>query len=270
MGVKSPWKQHPFLARVLFLRETLTRLIRSIRQIRPSRGIATFAKQLVGEAKLIKGADTRLRLSRRSYRDIFRSLPPACEGNRLSHLRCAKAGKAAEARIQGTGKNVTVRVSKKLRLRCKTKGLPTPEITWYKDGRPLSSNKRIVITTKRRKSRLVIQKAAPKDSGTYECRAWNAFGPPSVSTTHVLVKGKLEPKNDSNESPCEVAHFCLNGGTCTYIKDIKEMMCTCPKGFKGSRCDSKDVTDARLASTLRNALAKTRLCIYRDNTVYPC
>ncbi|CAH1390787.1 unnamed protein product [Nezara viridula] len=41
--------------------------------------------------------------------------------------------------------------------------------------------------------------------------------------------------------PCPIANYCLNDGTCTYYETVGELVCQCAEGFKGQRCENKDV-----------------------------
>ncbi|KAF0760050.1 protein vein isoform X1 [Aphis craccivora] len=37
--------------------------------------------------------------------------------------------------------------------------------------------------------------------------------------------------------------YCLNGGTCTFYETIGELVCQCAEGFKGQRCENKDIVN---------------------------
>nr|XP_027200253.1 myb-like protein I [Dermatophagoides pteronyssinus] len=41
--------------------------------------------------------------------------------------------------------------------------------------------------------------------------------------------------------PCPIASFCLNGGTCSLYKHLGEYVCECADGYKGHRCEYKDL-----------------------------
>ncbi|KZS00816.1 Pro-neuregulin-2, membrane-bound, partial [Daphnia magna] len=41
--------------------------------------------------------------------------------------------------------------------------------------------------------------------------------------------------------PCPIDSFCLNGGTCKYYEAVGELVCQCAEGYKGQRCENKDI-----------------------------
>ncbi|XP_071438587.1 pro-neuregulin-2, membrane-bound isoform-like [Hetaerina americana] len=146
-------------------------------------------------------------------------------------------------------RDVTLRVKQKLRLVCRTKGNPLPAVAWYKDGQRIQSNKRIRITTKKRRSSLVIPRLRMDDEGVYECRAVSVTGASAAISARVTVApGAPSPPTKNTTTlwpllggPCPLPAFCLNGGTCTYYETLGELVCQCAEGYKGRRCENKDV-----------------------------
>lgn len=68
----------------------------------------------------------------------------------------------------------------RLVLECVASGIPTPQVTWAKDGQDL----RFHNNTHYLLSNLLIDAVSEGDSGTYVCRADNGFD--SASSTTVL------------------------------------------------------------------------------------
>ncbi|XP_070817740.1 hemicentin-1 [Chaetodon trifascialis] len=64
-------------------------------------------------------------------------------------------------------------------LECKTTGSPLPAITWYKDGRPLTSA--AGVTLLKRGQVLEIERAQLSDTGIYRCVAVNLAGVAEIS-----------------------------------------------------------------------------------------
>ncbi|XP_076324659.1 protogenin A-like isoform X2 [Tachypleus tridentatus] len=60
-----------------------------------------------------------------------------------------------------------------IRLNCVADGIPSPSVTWYKDGKPLLTNTRIKLKGSRE---LVITQTEAVDSGIYQCMARNVAG----------------------------------------------------------------------------------------------
>ncbi|KAI4577648.1 hypothetical protein MJT46_003483 [Ovis ammon polii x Ovis aries] len=57
---------------------------------------------------------------------------------------------------------------------CEARGVPTPDITWFKDGDPLVPSSEVVYTRGGRQ--LQLERAQGSDAGTYSCKASNAVG----------------------------------------------------------------------------------------------
>lgn len=66
----------------------------------------------------------------------------------------------------------------RLVLECVASGIPTPQVTWVKDGQELRShnNTRFLL------SNLLIDAVSEGDSGTYVCRADNGISAVGLAT----------------------------------------------------------------------------------------
>ena len=84
------------------------------------------------------------------------------------------------------GDNVTAASNTTITIRCPVSGVPTPAVTWDKDGLSLTSGEKIVIVNK---SQLVIRAAKGEDGGKYTCSVKNKFGKQSLSST-LRILGK--------------------------------------------------------------------------------
>lgn len=67
----------------------------------------------------------------------------------------------------------------RLVLECVASGIPTPHVTWAKDGEEL----RVHNNTRFLLSNLLIDATAEGDSGTYACRADNGIGATVAAAT---------------------------------------------------------------------------------------
>ncbi|XP_060853941.1 protein vein-like isoform X1 [Rhopalosiphum padi] len=143
--------------------------------------------------------------------------------------------------------NTTLKVKSALKLMCRAKGNPMPALQWFKDGVPILVGRRR-IQYKKKRSMLVIPKVRPEDGGKYECRGTGVqTGHVAITSAQVIVNSK--PDNTTAlwplvGGPCPAdLVYCLNGGTCTFYETIGELVCQCAEGFKGQRCENKDIVN---------------------------
>lgn len=70
---------------------------------------------------------------------------------------------------------IHVIIGNSLTINCRTKGIPEPKISWFKNGKMLdSSDRQYAIDEKG--ERLVVNHVTDFDSGRYACSAWNEAG----------------------------------------------------------------------------------------------
>lgn len=79
--------------------------------------------------------------------------------------------------------NVTVRDGDQLVLTCTVKGDPEPQVTWTKNGKPLSSSEILSLKYKNGVSTLTINEVFPEDEGVFVCTATNSIGSASSQST---------------------------------------------------------------------------------------
>ncbi|BES93226.1 Immunoglobulin domain [Nesidiocoris tenuis] len=144
-------------------------------------------------------------------------------------------------------KDTRVELGKKVRLVCRCRGHPQPALAWYKDGHPVRASNASRIEFRKKRTSLVIPKAKLEDAGRYECRATSVTGQVASAWANVTVT--IAPALTTRApslSPyvpkkCPIEKYCLNGGTCALYDTVQELVCTCAEGYKGSRCENKDV-----------------------------
>lgn len=83
------------------------------------------------------------------------------------------------------GDNVTAASNTTIIIRCPVSGVPTPSVTWTKDGKTVVESKKLYIGSN---NMLVIRGAENEDSAKYSCISENDFGRETISST-VVVKG---------------------------------------------------------------------------------
>ena len=78
-----------------------------------------------------------------------------------------------------------------VKLNGRVVGNPTPEVTWYHNGKAILDNPdfRMTYDSRTGEVELHIMEVFPQDTGTYECVASNKYGR-AVAKTTVIVEGK--------------------------------------------------------------------------------
>ena len=82
------------------------------------------------------------------------------------------------------GDNVTAASNTTITIRCPVSGVPTPSVTWKKDGVEITPAENFVITSE---DSLVIAQAEADDSAKYTCTARGLTGSDSVSSMVQIV-----------------------------------------------------------------------------------
>lgn len=147
--------------------------------------------------------------------------------------------KCVNAPVLKGGHSKKVVAGRRLKLSCKVtnKVFPWPAISWYKDGALLSSqDPRVTITSKKKRSSLMVSSVGAGDGGLYSCQATNLAGT-GQQATPVTVRHTVTPYHAA--ARCPIDNYCLNSGSCAYYKSIGELVCRCTEGFTGQRCQYK-------------------------------
>uniref|UniRef100_A0A1A7YIX8 Brother of CDO n=1 Tax=Iconisemion striatum TaxID=60296 RepID=A0A1A7YIX8_9TELE len=113
-----------------------------------------------------------------AYNPITQEVKTSSSTDRLRIRR--STSEAARIIYPPAPRSIMVTKGQRLVLECVASGIPTPLVTWAKDGQDLSfhNNTRFLL------SNLLIDAVSDGDSGTYICRADNGMG--SASTATVL------------------------------------------------------------------------------------
>ena len=83
------------------------------------------------------------------------------------------------------GDNVTAASNTTITIRCPVSGVPTPSVTWTKDGKEVAEGEKYFI---KNGNVLVIKGAEPEDSAEYSCTVESKFGKETLSSI-VRIKG---------------------------------------------------------------------------------
>ena len=99
------------------------------------------------------------------------------------------------------GDNVTALTNTSITIQCPTSGVPTPTVTWTKDGQEILSEGRYTLQDD---GSLLIREADEEDNARYTCTAESVGGKDSASSA-VQIVGKQDCL--SYEWPCNVLTF---------------------------------------------------------------
>uniref|UniRef100_A0A8C3VJB3 receptor protein-tyrosine kinase n=1 Tax=Catharus ustulatus TaxID=91951 RepID=A0A8C3VJB3_CATUS len=104
-------------------------------------------------------------------------------------ITCCEAPALLCSLLSGTSLSSPLRYGKIL-LECKVSGTPEPQVTWRKNGYPISAASGISMEN----NTLVIERVKKDDEGLYECRASNDLGQDSTSA-FIKIQGSEEKSN---------------------------------------------------------------------------
>ncbi|XP_078034638.1 obscurin isoform X5 [Augochlora pura] len=90
-------------------------------------------------------------------------------------------------------RDVYVEEGQPLHLAASFVGNPVPDVSWTKDGAPVSSSGRLTVTCDGKKTELEINPCEPKDAGVYECRVANPLGEDTTKATANIRKVYTPP-----------------------------------------------------------------------------
>ena len=82
------------------------------------------------------------------------------------------------------GDNVTAASNTAITIRCPVSGVPTPSVTWFKDGAQIMEGDQLFFTDN---NSLVIDGAEVGDGAKYTCSIQSVFGKDDVSTFIAII-----------------------------------------------------------------------------------
>ncbi|KAM8881874.1 brother of CDO isoform 2-T3 [Synchiropus picturatus] len=111
-----------------------------------------------------------------AYNPVTQEVKTSTAADRLRIRR--STSEAARIIYPPASRSIMVTKGQRLVLECVASGIPTPHVTWAKDGQDIRfhNNTRFLL------SNLLIDAVAEGDSGTYVCRADNGMGSASSAT----------------------------------------------------------------------------------------
>uniref|UniRef100_A0A3P9BYJ1 Myopalladin n=1 Tax=Maylandia zebra TaxID=106582 RepID=A0A3P9BYJ1_9CICH len=165
-------------------------------------------------------------------------------------------------------------------LECRVKGVPSPRVDWYREGKIMEDSPDFRILQKKEICTLVIAEVFPEDSGVFTCTANNKYGTVSSSAalrTLTTLACCVPTPSAPNGSPVVVPlpdpppNSCLKTGNLTNHKDSRtnsragrRVHFKLPEDDEGEQSDTsspfdEDITEASLSKGPPPVLAKPKL-----------
>ncbi len=113
--------------------------------------------------------------------------------------------------VSGLKPELGVGDGERLELRVSVKGDPDPQVTWTKDGKPISSTTAMEVKYKNGVSSITIAEVFPEDAGRFACKATNTKGSVETSSKVTVTAMKKKPSGASARSAAPATNGSVNG-----------------------------------------------------------
>ncbi len=113
--------------------------------------------------------------------------------------------------LTGLKPDLSIRDGARLELKVAVKGDPDPQVTWTKDGKPITSSEIMEVKYKNGTASVTVNEIFPEDGGKYTCRAHNTKG--SVETSCRVTVLPMEKKLAVNGSSATSSATGTTNGT---------------------------------------------------------
>jgi len=116
----------------------------------------------------------------------------------------------------------------RLELKVQVKGDPDPQVTWSKDGKPISSNEAMEVKYKNGVASVIINEIFPEDSGKFTCKATNTKGSVETSSKVAVVAAAKKAVNGAtNGTMGPIAPRIFKHITSCNVKDGDPVTLSC-------------------------------------------
>jgi len=133
--------------------------------------------------------------------------------------------------LTGLKPEQSIKDGSRLELKVQVKGDPDPQVTWLKDGTPISSNEIMEVKYKNGCASVIINEVFPEDGGKYTCKATNTKGSVETSSKVIIIPMEKKALNGAtNGSVGPVAPKVFKHIQSTLVKDGDPITLSCTIG----------------------------------------
>ena len=100
--------------------------------------------------------------------------------------------------LTGLKPELAIKDGSRMELKVQVKGDPDPQVSWMKDGKPITSNEVMEVKYKNGVASVTINEVFPEDAGKFTCKATNTKG--SVETSSKVTILPMEKKGVNGAS----------------------------------------------------------------------
>lgn len=106
--------------------------------------------------------------------------------------------------LTGLKPDLSIKDGSRLELKVQVKGDPDPQVSWMKDGKPITSNEIMEVKYKNGTASVTINEVFPEDGGKYTCKATNTKGSVETSSKVTILPMDKKGVNGTNgtSGPC--------------------------------------------------------------------
>ena len=133
--------------------------------------------------------------------------------------------------LTGLKPELSIKDGSRMELKVQVKGDPDPQVSWMKDGKPISSNEVMEVKYKNGVASVIINEVFPEDGGKFTCKATNTKG--SVETSSKVIVIPMEKKGvngATNGTSGPSAPKIINHIKSSLVKDGDAVVLSCAIG----------------------------------------
>jgi len=133
--------------------------------------------------------------------------------------------------LTGLKPELSIKDGSRLELKVQVKGDPDPQVSWLKDGKPISSSEIMEVKYKNGVASVTINEVFPEDAGKFTCKATNTKG--SVETSSKVTILPMDKKGvngaaNGTSGPC--APKIIKHIQSSLVKDGDPVVLSCTIG----------------------------------------